>query len=158
MTEDSLETTLLTEGQRRHLTTILAQIENHLHEIVALTTGARSPAPRLLRNVVHDLPRSFGEATSADISAAHRTMAELVGTFDLGAAPVSTRQAVQALVAHALVIVEDAASRRLRSYGPVHPDLPPLLDPLLGRLHGQFLSLARILPEPAGERSASAQS
>jgi hypothetical protein len=155
MAQDPSGAVLLTEGQRRHLTTTLAQLEDHLSEIVALTRGARSPGPRILLKVLNDLPHGFGEATREDISRAKATLAELVATFDLAPPTASPRQTVQALVTHGLVMVEDSVSRRLRSYGPVHPDLPRVLDPLLERLHEHFLGLARVLPAPIFEESPS---
>lgn len=148
MRKEAVGNDLLTEGQRRHLVTTLARLEDHLHEIVALAKGSKPPAHRLLLQVVNDLPEGFGEACRGNITAAAVTLAELVAAFNLAPPTASRRQTVQALVTHGLVMVEDTVSRRLGGYGQIHRDLPPLLDPLLERLREHFLGIAGILPEP----------
>ncbi|HTS88050.1 MAG TPA: hypothetical protein VMG41_06115 [Gemmatimonadales bacterium] len=141
---------LLTEGQRRHLVASLERIERSLRGIVTLLGSPGGLPPALFVQESVDLPAEAGGTIVEAVDQATTTLAELIATF--GLAPVSTSHArtVQSLVLSSLVIIEDAASKNLRGYGSIHPELPGRLDPLLERLHAQVAEIGKALP--GGER------
>jgi hypothetical protein len=136
---------LLTEGQRRHLTVSLARVERAVREITALAGRGEAPPSLLLTRVIHDLPPDFGQSIQSTVGEAGATLAELASTFALEAPRSFHARSVQALVISSLVVIEDTASRNLRGYGEVHPGVPPLLDPLLNRLHETLVAIGRVL-------------
>jgi hypothetical protein len=145
---------LLTEGQRRHLAVSLARVERALREIAELAETREAPPAPLLTRVIHDLPPDFGHAIQASVGDATATLGELAATFALEAPNSFHGRSVQALVISSLVVIEDTASRNLRGYGEIHPDVPPLLDPLLDRLHESVLEIGRALtPFPEREET-----
>ena len=145
---------LLTEGQRRHLIASLGFVERHLHEIERLTDGRRTSTPAIFTREARDLPADFGTAIRPSIADALATLADLAAAFDLAPRHTSDFRSVQALVMSGIVLVEDSAHRHLVAYGPVHPDLPTRLDPLLDRLHAQVREIGRALPaRPSTEGS-----
>ncbi|HEY7029191.1 MAG TPA: hypothetical protein VH438_16370 [Gemmatimonadales bacterium] len=148
---------VLSVGQMRHLTASLAQVERHLLEILALVDKPRgSPTPTLFGRETPDLPAGFGETARPSIASASATLTELVSTFGLQAPDFSQFRTVQALVITSVVVVEDAASRHMRGYGQIHPELPRMLDPLLSRLREQLLEIGRALSPPSSTEESSA--
>jgi hypothetical protein len=139
----------LTEDQRRHLTAGLVQIEQALRRILAI---ARQPAPGMAGLVdceAEDLPPGFTACLVAPVADAAATLAELVAAFQLIPPATSRRRSIQALVLSSMVITEDCASSKLRGYGPVHPNLSEVLDPMLARLRQHLSEIGRSLPRPA---------
>jgi hypothetical protein len=139
---------LLTEGQRRHLTVSLASVERAVREIAALAGGREASTAPLLARVTHDLPADFGQAIQSSVAETTATLTELASTFALEASRSSHGRSVQALVISSLVVIEDAASRNLRGYGELHPGVPPVLDPLLDRLHETLVDIGSALAAP----------
>lgn len=156
MSDSPFARDLLTEGQRRHLTVSLARVERAVREIAALAGGKEAPPLPLLTEVIHDLPPDFGQSIQSAVAEAAATLSELASTFALEAPRSFHRRSVQALVVSSLVMIEDTASRNLRGYGEIHPGVPPLLDPLLNRLHEALVDIGRVLkashvPEETGD-------
>jgi hypothetical protein len=146
---------LLTEGQRRHLIASLSQVEQALRRVIAITRIRSSIESPLLTRQIDDISPALGPAIHGSLADVDATLAEIVATFQLVPPAASSLSTVQAMVVSSLVVVEDATSRRLRGYGPVHPGLPALLDPLLDRLHRQLREIVEALPRgPAGEESS----
>lgn len=134
---------LVTEAQRRHLAAGLGRVEQHLREIQALVGQPRTDRPPLLGQESRDLPADFGTTIQPAITSALADLSALVSTFALSPFHRSQFRAVQSLVMSSVVLVEDAGPRSLTAYGSIHPDLAPILDPLLARLRGQLLEIGR---------------
>jgi hypothetical protein len=139
---------LLTEGQRRHLSASLGHLERHLREIERLTDGRHASTAMIFTREARDLPAEFGPAVHSCIADALSSLADLAAAFDLAPRQTSDFRSVQSLVLSGIVLVEDVAPRHLVAYGPVHPDLPARLDPLLDRLHAQVREIGHALPAP----------
>jgi hypothetical protein len=137
---------LLTDDQRRRLSASLERVERALRQIAALAGTGRRDSTALLSRSDDDLPPEFGHAIAGPLAAATGTLGELVEAFRLTGITASDARSVQALVVSSLVVLEEAASRHLRGYGPVHPDLPGSLDPQLQRLHDQVRRIGEALP------------
>ena len=155
MAADPTPRDLLTEGQHRHLSVSLRMVERALRSISAATTGGQVGPPLLYREV-NDLPTDSAGSVPALVEAATATLAELVATFDLTPAVSSQSGSLQALVLSGMVVIEDTASRKLKGYGEVHPDLPGSLNPLLQRLHRQLEEISRRLSGLTGREEALA--
>lgn len=136
---------LLTEGQRRHLLASLERVERALRGIEPLLGHRSAIAPALFAREAADLPVEFGTTVAGAMSEATATLADLALAFGLIPASTSHLRPVRSLVLSSLVAIEDTASKNLRGYGPIHPDLPERLDPLLDRLHRQVAEIGRAL-------------
>jgi len=145
----------LTEGQRRHLTASLLQVEQAMRRITELTQASLPGDSRLLARKGGEPSAGLSDALRGPLDGVAATLAELVGTFGLAPFPTSHLRTVRALIVSSLVIIEDTVSAKLRGYGPLHPGLPVRLDPLLARLHEQLVEMDRRLPrsDPGAESS-----
>ncbi|MGE0352273.1 MAG: hypothetical protein AB7I33_14750 [Gemmatimonadales bacterium] len=125
---------LLSDAQRRHLATVLSRIELALRQVQLLAEGSEAAAATHSGAAVHDLPSGFAAVIEGPVADAAEAIAETVATFDLEPSRVSYARSVEARVGTSLVILEDTQARKLGGYGPIHPELPARLDPLLDRL------------------------
>jgi hypothetical protein len=121
---------LLNENQRRHLASALHLLEADIERL--------QRHRGLSQDVRHALEDVMREARG------------LLAAFALPAArPLSGAREVQAVASIWSIRVDDLRVRRLRAYGPVHPDLEAHLQPLIDELHTSLRKLAR-----AGEQAA----
>jgi hypothetical protein len=122
-------------------------VEHQLRQILSLARAENDPdTGRLLARADRDLPPGFARHIVEPMADAAATLAQIVAEFDLQPFPASQLRTVRALTLSSLVEVEDTASRNLRGYGEVTPELSARLDPLLERLHTHLAEIQRALP------------
>jgi hypothetical protein len=129
--------TLLNENQRRRILTHLRLLREDLEDVLRLPPLAPdTPAGREIGDIVGRLEAEIRQIRS---------------TFGLtDSEKPLLRRHVAAIAEVWWARVEDLRARRLKSYGAVNPDLPPVLDPHVERLEHLLLELARAaarLPE-----------
>jgi hypothetical protein len=139
---------LLNHPQREHLAVLLAQMEHALDKLGAL---ARPHASNSRLTVTEaDLPRDFERRIDPIIQRIRDQIDTFVDRFGLRPGRVSRARTASALVTAELVRIEDSYSQNLRGYGPVAPDLAPVLDPMLQELHDGWLEIQRVLDDRGG--------
>jgi hypothetical protein len=141
----------LTDGQRRHLTVFLAQVEDAVLALERLATDP--PSGNSLRLDLLDLPLGFRAGSREDLAQVRAGLGTLAQTLQVEPLARSRAQEALGLVTFAIVQLEDAGSRGLRGYGAVDPRLPPVLDPALGQLRTLLARVAARLQGP-GEVAA----
>ena len=144
---------LLTEGQRRHITASLAHVAAGLAEIESIATERDRQGRSLLDGMTRDLPDGFERAVELPLAGAYAALADLVEALDLEPKAGSAARTVQALVISSLVVLEDAGTKYLRGYGPIHYALPQALEPALQRLHVHVATIGEILTASSRESS-----
>ena len=142
---DSTPAVTLTDPQRRHLSVLLAQVEDAVLSLERLadepSCGGRLRLDRL------DLPPGFGPASRSDLEQVRDGVAALARSLALAPLVRSRSQEALGLLTIAIVQLEDARSHGMRGYGPVDPHLPALLDPALGRLRERLARVAARLEQ-----------
>lgn len=132
---------MLTENQRRHLTTYVHLLQEELVQLRHLPE-LRQHVP--LGDRLHD--------AMANVDGALRRLEE---TFGLPTRmPMDARRRVGAVANIWAARVPELRAARLRGYGPVHPQLATLLDPLVEDLTRRLFALADAATPPATEEDA----
>jgi hypothetical protein len=131
-----MTTGLLNDNQRRHLVAALHLLEADIERL-----RQHRGLPQHVRNALEDVTRRA---------------CGLLAAFGLPKAqPLSESREVQAVASIWAIRVDDLRVRRLRAYGPVHPELEARLHPLIDELHGSLQRLRKLGgPDeaPEGER------
>lgn len=136
---------LLSEPQRRHLEVVLGMLERLLDLIDGLAPSLWHRTASVLTVDVLDLPtETFAKlAPFRDTARAHVQYL----TTRLGLRPQhrSIRQRLHTLLIGEMVRVETRADRMLRGFGPLHPDVPAVLDPSLGAIREALTAMQRLV-------------
>jgi len=142
-TASEIREVVLTEGQRRHFTVLLAVLEETLHDVEAIAAG-RSRSGKLVR-AEHDLPPGFAEAMRPYTARIRERIRALADGLDVESRRLSDARRTQALLLTSVVRLEDSTADKLRAYGEVDPRVARVIGPLIADLHAAFGSLLALV-------------
>jgi hypothetical protein len=145
----------LTEPQRRHLEILFAILEEWLADIDQLASEPPRSASVLTLDIA-DLPSGFAPASRVALVTIRNLIRELAERLALEPRRESRMGKVRALVATAVVRVEDSYAAGLKGYGRVDPRLAEVLNPVLDRMKTALLTMGRAL-YPRGDGSNGAE-
>lgn len=138
----------LTGPQRRHLRVFLDHVEAAVCEVLRL--AHLDPSHRTLTADATDLPAGFADRIRPEVTRIRGAIEALAVRFALETEQQSRLRRVQALLIAAAVEIEDTGSRALLAYGPVDPQLPQRLDPVLDEIGDALGAMIAALREEAG--------
>jgi hypothetical protein len=140
-----VEDLVLNEPQRRHFAVLLAMLEDALREIEALA-GGTAPAGRLTP-MNSDIQADTAGFLVRECATLRERVYGLAEQLEVPAQAASASRRVNAALISSVVHLEDSTSDKLAGYGPVHPSVSRLLDPVIRDLHRRLgVLVARMSP------------
>jgi hypothetical protein len=134
---------VLTDGQRRHYTVLLAMLEETINEVEAMTEG-RNAGGRL-RHQTGVLPERLRTTAQPLLERVRSDVGALARLLAVEPQEVSRVRRLQALLLSTIVRLEDSTSDKIRGYGEVDPGVARAVDPALHRIHGALENLAALV-------------
>jgi len=142
--EPIASSSLLTEGQRRCLATVLRRVERAVEEMEDLLT--REETPNLLLTQITHLPDASQRTLLLRLAHPIRQeIASLATAFGIGAQEEAQVRKLHALFTLLWVDLQQVQPARLRAYGAIHPQLHERLGPGIERLADLTLAIAQVV-------------